>query len=113
LQRLVEVELTMTKLILAPFDPSAPGSHAQRMRMLELVDAYEGARTEGSGLSVARLSLRINELILPRLRTDDGTPVAEALAQISADDYDLLVQGMFAATGADTVPLASTATSTG
>jgi hypothetical protein len=98
----------MTKLILAPFDPAAPGSHSERMRMLDLASAYEDAQGSGNGASMARVAKRINDIVLKRMRTDDGTPVEAAMEQLSANDYDLLVQGMWNVADADTVPLAST-----
>lgn len=98
------------KLILAPFDPAAPGSHAQRMRMMELVEQYEEAQATGKGM--ARIARKINELVLPRLHTDDDSPVADALERVSANEYDVLVGGLFATAGEDAVPLESTATLT-
>lgn len=98
----------MTKLILAPFDPAAPGSHAHRMRMLDLVDEYGTAQTDNDVYALARIARKINLVVVPRLRTDDGTPVEAALADISADQYDLLVGGLFAQGAKDAVPLAST-----
>lgn len=98
----------MTSLILAPFDPAAPGSHAIRMRMLDLVDAYATAQEKSDVYALARVARQINAAVLPRLRTDDGTPVEAALADISADEYDLLVGGLFAQGAKDAVPLAST-----
>ncbi len=104
------------KLILSPFDPAAPGSHAQRMRMMELIDEFgdlkDAEDAKGIGTRLARLMVRVSKIIEPRLRTDDGSPVADALALLSADDYDVLMGGMLAEAGEDAVPLESTATST-
>jgi nucleotide-binding universal stress UspA family protein len=99
----------MTRLILSPFDPAAPGSHMQRMRMLSLIG------DEGEERTAAQTAARMRSLhavLLERLRTDDGTPVEAALELISADDYDALIVGMWA-TVSDTVPLGSTPASTG
>jgi hypothetical protein len=100
----------VTRLILSPFDPAAPGSHMQRMRMLETIRA-EGDDDPTPRQTAERMR-RIHDVLLPRLRTDDGTPVEAALDLISADDYDALLSGMWATT-ADTVPLGSTPASTG
>ena len=103
----------MTNLILAAFDPAAPGSHAHRMRMFDLVDEYGTAQIANDVYALARIARKINLVVLPRLRTDDGTPVEAALEEISADEYDLLVKGLFAQGAKDSVPLASTPNSTG
>ena len=102
----------MTKLILAPFDPAAPGSFRQRNELLEQLAALVEAQQEDNLPAAVRAQQHIKTALMPRLRTDDGTPVADALAEISANDYDALTQGLFAVAGADTVPLASTPTST-
>jgi len=102
----------MTNLLLAAFDPAAPGSHAHRMRMLDLVDEYGTAQTANDVYGLARIARKINAVVLPRLHTDDGTPVEAALAEISADEYDLLVGGLFAQGAKDAVPLESTPGST-
>ncbi len=101
----------MTKLILSPWDPAAPGSYMQRLRMFALVED----RDEPGEVTMRETAVRmrmIHEALLTRLRTDDDTPVEAALKLISADDYDALIGGMWAVVN-DTVPLASTATSTG
>ena len=98
----------MTKLILSAFDPAAPGSFMERQRLLELVEEWETAREEGKPGALARLARRMSELVLKRLRTDDGTPVEDALELLSANEYDELAQGLLTAGGSDNVPLAST-----
>ncbi|KKN82081.1 hypothetical protein LCGC14_0313480 [marine sediment metagenome] len=36
----------------------------------------------------------VEELLLPRLKTDDGTPIEEALDNISAEQFDALLAGV-------------------
>jgi hypothetical protein len=113
----------MTKLILAPFDPHAPGSHMQRVRLMEITaridelqnaaaaaeDAADAKQKQIYEMEAMRLYLRVAGMASQRLRTDDGTAVSEALEQLSADDFDRLLQGMLAVAENDTVPLASKA----
>jgi len=47
--------------------------------------------------------VKVRDLILARAETDDGTPVEDALAQISASQFDALYGQLFGG-GEETIP---------
>jgi len=84
----------MTKLIVTPIDMSAPGSFAQRKAMLHAARDVEEARKSNDIGQMTAAFDAIEALVRSHLETDDGTPVEEALAMCSADDFDALFAGL-------------------
>ena len=87
----------MTKLIVDPIDPSKPGSYKARRQFMALAKYLDALRSDGAASdwrSVAEVFEAMEALILPRLSTDDGTPVEEALDAISARQFDELLSGI-------------------
>jgi hypothetical protein len=89
----------MTKLIIEPFDMHEPGSH-KKIRTLR--KAYL-AILEHMEASTGRERLKayddLEDLILAqsaRFKTDDGTPVEEALDGLSIDQFTDLFAGLLA-----------------
>jgi hypothetical protein len=91
----------MTKLIVRLPDNSQPGSFMRRMEMLRAYDAF----TDDKAAERTKiLALReLYERVIAVCATDDGTPVAEALEQVSAADFDALVQLYLSGAG-ETIP---------
>ena len=79
----------MTTLIVKPIDMSAPGSFRQRSRLMRAVAL---AKQGDDGSSIAQAYIAIEDLVLDRLETDDGSPVEDALDQLSAFEFDALLQ---------------------
>lgn len=91
----------MTTIIVRPIDSSEPGSFRQRSRLFRAVAMLREAK-EPADLAAAYVALE--ELALSRCETDDGSPVEDALDQLSADQFDHLMQSI---AGESTVPTQS------
>lgn len=96
----------MTKLIVTPIDPSAPGSYRQRSALLRLIARLQTADKEQDGAAALTLMAEVEEMVLKHLETDDGSPLEPLLDDLSADQFDLLLGGIL---GAPNVPNASSA----
>jgi hypothetical protein len=94
----------MTKIIVTPIDNSAPGSYRERRRLLRAFVAVTKPADVVSGAQLADLleaREQLDNLIIARAKTDDGTPLAEALEEISADDFIALYTAIMSG---ETVP---------
>ena len=80
----------MTTLIVKPIDPAAPGSWRQRSKLLRA--AQKMASEDGAEQVEGYLLLE--DAAMDRLETDNGTPVQDVLDQLSADDFDKLVEAL-------------------
>ncbi len=84
----------MTQLIVKPINLTEPGSYRARKqflrvhrRLMELPDTTDAKTTFA-------VYEEIDNLLLSQLRTDDGTPVEDALDQLSAAQFDQLFQAI-------------------
>ena len=91
----------MTELHVKPIDAGAPGSFRQRSRLMRAIALM---RDNTDGAAVAAAYIAVEDLVLERLSTDDGTPVEDVLDGLSADDFDALLQ---AVAGESSVPTES------
>jgi hypothetical protein len=91
----------MTKLIVTPIDMSAKGSWALRKRLFGAFTAMKDAEAGQNGIEIMAAYTTIEDMILDRLETDDGMPVADALDEISAEQFDQLIGGLL---GTPTIP---------
>lgn len=91
----------MTKLIVTPIDMSAKGSFKARKRLLEAYANMQDAIAQNNVRLLAEAYDAIEAMVVDRLETDDGTPVAEALDECSAEQFDQLMGGML---GTPSVP---------
>lgn len=98
----------MTKLIVTPIDMQAPGSYRQRQRFIYALASIQDAGEGEEGASIVKAMLALDDLVVGQLATDDGTPVEDALAQLSANEFDQLMAGLF---GQPTVPNSNSAPS--
>lgn len=94
-------ESNVTHLIVTPIDMAAKGSWQLRKRLFGAIAAMQVAEGLQQGMKVMEAYGRIEALILDRLETDDGSPVADALDEISAEQFDQLIGGLL---GTPTVP---------
>ena len=81
----------MTELRVRPIDVEAPGSFRQRMRVLKVL---AGIRNEE--LDFVEGQLALDEILIDRLETDDGSDLDEALDKLSAADANELLAGLLA-----------------
>ena len=91
----------MTKLTVTPIDLDEPGSHDERLRMMEMYADYEEAREKGDLRASLRFYRRLETMLIYHLETDDGAEPAEALKDVSANQFDALVAALLRA---DAVP---------
>ena len=91
----------MTKLIVTPIDMSAAGSYVQRKRLVRTIARLQGAQEKQRAAEMVGAFDDLEALVTAHLETDDGTPVADALEQLSANDFDQMVGALV---GAETVP---------
>ena len=96
----------MTKLIVRPLDPNAPGSYRERKALMALAKRFRAilAMSEDDPERASALVEVFDaqeQFLLPRLSTDDGTPVDEVLDRLSAVEFDQLLS---AAGGTEAVP---------
>ena len=93
----------MTKLIVAALDLDAPGSYRLRDVWLSAYLEMSGAKRTAE---FAAGYAKVRDLVLQRATTDDGTPVEDALAQVTANQFDTLI-GQVLSGGEETIPPAS------
>ena len=91
----------MTKLIVTPIDMAAPGSYAQRKRLVRTIARLQDAQENKRAREMVGAFDDLEALIIAHLETDDGTPVTDALEQLSANDFDQMVGALVTA---ETVP---------
>lgn len=91
----------MTKLIVTPIDMAAKGSFKLRKRLLSAYADMQEAIKNNDIRTLTNAYDAIEALVRDRLETDDGTPVAEALEDASAEQFDQLMGGLL---GEPTLP---------
>lgn len=94
----------MTKLIVTPIDSSAPGSYRERRNLLrafaDVTKAADVTALESlAGLVDARE--RLDAIIIAHAKTDDGTPIEDALDLVSSDEFNALFAAIMSG---ETVP---------
>ncbi|MBI2934669.1 MAG: hypothetical protein HYY29_03760 [Chloroflexi bacterium] len=94
----------MTKLFVRAIDPAQPGSYRDRARLFAIVEKLEAAKASSDPYLTAQAFRLIDEALMPRLSTDDGTAVEDALDMLSAREFDGLLSGLMSASSEDTVP---------
>ena len=81
----------MTKLLVTPIDMAAKGSYRERQRLLHAYGALQESQKHTDIGEMSRAFDAFEALISAHATTDDGSTVAEALEQASANDFDLLL----------------------
>jgi hypothetical protein len=97
----------MTQLIVTPIDMSAKGSFKLRKRLLTAYADMQEAIKSNDIRALTAAYDTIEAMVRDRLETDDGTPVADALEEASAEQFDQLMGGLL---GEPTIPNARSAT---
>jgi len=82
----------MIELRVRPLDPSQPGSYRERKALIRLIRLFGEASDEQNPNGWAKAIEAMDEFLLPRLSTDNGTPVEEVLDMLSADQFDELIR---------------------
>ena len=83
-----------TTLIVKPIDLSAPGSYKVRKRFLRLLIRLQESQADRDPVATLKLMEEIDELLVARLRTEDGSPVEDALDELSANQFDQLLSSI-------------------
>lgn len=76
----------MSNLRVRPIDMNAPGSYRERSKALRVLAAIRNDELDNINGQIA-----IEDVLLPRLETTDGSDVDEALDKLSASDFDDLL----------------------
>lgn len=97
----------MTQLIVTPIDMSARGSFKLRKKLLTAYADMQEAIKSNDIRALTAAYDTIEAMVRDRLETDDGTPVADALEEASAEQFDQLMGGLL---GEPTIPNARSAT---
>lgn len=84
----------MTRLIVRPLDPTAPGSYLERQRLLGAVLRIKKAVEKGDLLDAIEAQTEAEAALVSHLVTDDGSPIEDVLSQLSANQFDELFQGL-------------------
>lgn len=90
------------KLIVKPIDPTQPGSYRERKQFLEVARRLDAVKDGKDIRDTLAAYDALEALMLPRLVTDDGSPIEDALDQLSANQFDELIADL--SFGADAVP---------
>jgi hypothetical protein len=88
------------RLIVKAIDPDAPGSYRARDRLFSVYGGLRNAKGPEESVAAYRAA---RDFILERAETDDGTPVEEALDQVSANQFDELLVVLLRG-GEETIP---------
>jgi hypothetical protein len=84
----------MPNLHVRPLDFTGPGSHKERLRWLKLVTDADAAIRAGDPGAMYQTFSALQEGLAGHLYSDDGRPVAELLAEVSAVEFDLLLASL-------------------
>ena len=76
----------MSNLRVRPIDMSAPGSYRERSKALRVLAAIRNDELDNINGQIA-----IEDVLLPRLETTDGSDLDDALDKLSANDFDDLL----------------------
>ena len=77
----------MTNVRVRPIDVTAPGSFRERLRILRVLQEI---RSDDTDFIAGQLLL--DELVISRLETVDGSDLDEALDKLTAEEADALVK---------------------
>ena len=81
----------MTELRVRPIDMEAPGSFKSRLRVLRALAAIRKEEVDW-----VEGQLMLDEILMDRLETDDGSDLDDALDKLSANDANELLAGLLA-----------------
>ena len=82
----------MPKIIVTAYDWSKPGSFRVRQRLMRAGSQIKAATESDDAFAAFTAYMAVEDLIIPRLRTDDGSDLDAALDELSADDFDALIK---------------------
>jgi len=95
----------VTKIIVTPIDMSAPGSYRERKTVMRAWRAFVDAQNDADPIALLDAQDALETVTLAHAETEDGSPLEEALDDISAEAFDALCLAIIA--GKETVPNAS------
>ncbi len=84
-----------------PIDFGEAGSYMLRRRVLRASKAINEALEADDGMGAIDAAIQIEDVVLERCYTENGTPVEDVLAEISANDFDALLAALMEQTPVD------------
>ena len=81
----------MSGIRVRPIDMEAPGSFRERSKALRVLAAIRNDELDNINGQIA-----LEDVLLPRLETDDGSDLDEALDKLTANDFDDLLSQILA-----------------
>lgn len=95
-------EETAVTIIVTPIDPAAKGSRRQRRELFAInraaleaqAKALADTATPADNLALLDALDAAESAFLPYLRTSDGSPLADALEDVSIDDFNALTRAV-------------------
>lgn len=81
----------MTTLVVSPIRTAEPGSYRERRQFVRLLRRLKGIGQSSDPDEVLAIFDEVEAVLLPRLKTDDGTPVEDVLDKLSANEFDALL----------------------
>lgn len=81
------------RLIVTPIDPDAPGSFALRRRMRRFIHETQTLDPEKDIVRILDIMDELESFVLDGCTTSDGSPVEDAIAQLSENEFQRLVTG--------------------
>ena len=79
------------RLLVTPIDPDAPGSFALRRRMRRFITETQTLDPEKDIVRLLQVMDELEAFVLEGSTTSDGSPVEDAIAQLSETDFQRLV----------------------
>jgi hypothetical protein len=92
------------KLIVKPFDPTAPGSFRQRERLIAAYRQVLRSKASDDTEVVFAAQVALEQVIIERIRTEDGSDAQAALDRLSAEEFDTLMDAAMKEGNKQTVP---------
>jgi hypothetical protein len=92
----------MTRIVVTPIDMSAPGSYLARKQAIKTYSQFQSAMAGTDVTAIEAAWDAIEALVVAHAKTEDGSPLMDALGIASAEEFDALI---FAVIGKqETVP---------
>lgn len=98
----------MTELLVTPIDLSAGGSYRERQRFMRLIRSLRKSQEDKDIDAILDVFDQVDDIVVKHLKTDDGSPIEDALDKLSAKQFDELLAAI---TFEDSVPPANASSS--
>jgi hypothetical protein len=82
----------VTNIIIRKIDPDEPGSFRLRLKLMEVSADLQTVRDDA--LEQLKVYRRLVDLIISRMRTDDGSSLDDAIDMLSINQFEALLSGL-------------------